>query len=179
MAYPFFTVGHSNRTLQDFVELLLCAEIRTLVDIRKMPRSRANPQFNEETFPGTLRNSGIAYEREAGLGGFRPRNQSVSEVVNGFWKNRSFHQYADYALSNDFQDALNRLIDHGQDGKSAVMCSEAVWWRCHRRIVADYLLARGETVLHVMSRERFEPAHLTPCAVIQSDGRVVYPDRGC
>lgn len=172
---PFFTVGHSNRSLEEFVELLASAEIELLADVRKFPRSRANPQFNQETLAEALPRFGISYELMAVLGGRRGIARSVPPDVNGLWRNLSFHNYADYALSAEFDAGLRHLLERGRERRCAVMCSEAVWWRCHRRIVADYLIASGETVLHIMGPGRFETAALTQGAMIRPDGKVVYP----
>ena len=171
----FFTVGHSNRSLEAFVALLRAADIALVADIRKMPRSRANPQFNEETLGAALAEFQIGYEHMAALGGLRGRTRDGPQGLNDFWTNRSFRNYADYALTAPFQQGLQRLLAEGHARRAAIMCSEAVWWRCHRRIVADYLIARGETVLHIMGEGRLEPARLTPGAVVQPDGRVLYP----
>lgn len=172
---PFFTIGHSSRTLEEFVELLRNAQIALVADIRKIPRSRANPQFNKETLPAALEAFDVSYEHMASLGGLRGASRSLSGQVNDFWLNKSFHNYADYALTEPFRTGFEYLIDEGHKRRCTIMCSEAVWWRCHRRIVADYLIARGETVFHIMGKGRLEPAHLTPGAVVQSDGAVVYP----
>lgn len=175
MRLPFFTIGHSNRTLEEFAELLTDAEISHVADIRKIPKSRANPQFNEDVLPADLARRDISYEHIAALGGLRGRTRSLPPDANGYWTNVSFHNYADYALSEQFHDGFEHLLERGSKRRCAVMCSEAVWWRCHRRIVADYLIAQGETVFHIMNRGRLEPAHLTPGAVIQSDKTVLYP----
>jgi uncharacterized protein (DUF488 family) len=172
---PFFTIGHSNRSLEEFAGLLNAAEIALIADIRTIPKSRANPQFNEDTLPGSLAPFQIAYERIAALGGLRGKSKTIARDVNGFWTNDIFHNYADYALSDEFRAGLDRLIEDGRKRRTAFMCSEAVWWRCHRRIVADHLIARGETVFHIMGERRLEPAHLTAGAVVQPDGEVVYP----
>lgn len=172
---PFLTIGHSNRTLEAFVELLTGAEIRLVVDIRTIPRSRTNPQFNKDTLPGSLAAFDISYEHIAALGGLRGKTRSLPPDVNGFWTNDSFHNYADYALSETFHAGLVHLLDEGHRRRSVIMCSEAVWWRCHRRIVTDYLIANGETVLHIMDGGRLDTAHLTPGAVIQPDRTIVYP----
>jgi uncharacterized protein (DUF488 family) len=172
---PFFTIGHSNRSLEEFVELLREADIALVADIRTVPRSRTNPQFNKDTLPEALRSFDIGYEHMAALGGLRGKTRTVPEDVNGFWTNESFHNYADYALSTQFHAGLEHLVAEGRERRSAMMCSEAVWWRCHRRIVVDHLIARGETVFHMMGRGRLEPAHLTPGAVIQPGGSIVYP----
>jgi uncharacterized protein (DUF488 family) len=174
MRLPFFTVGHSNRSAAELIALLSAAEIGLLADIRRIPRSRTNPQFNEDTLPSTLASAGIAYERVAALGGRRPKARTVAPDINGFWTHQSFHNYADYALSDEFHAGLAHLIEEGRHRRCAIMCSEAVWWRCHRRIVADHLIAHGETVFHIMGEGRMDRAELTRGAVTQSDG-VVYP----
>ncbi|MER1966091.1 DUF488 domain-containing protein [Castellaniella sp. GW247-6E4] len=171
----FHTIGHSNRSFDAFAALLGEARIGLLIDIRTIPRSRANPQFNQDVLPDALAAFHIEYERVAALGGLRGRSKEVSPEVNGFWENDSFHHYADYALSEPFREGLDDLIARGRAQRCAFMCSEAVWWRCHRRIVADYLLARGATVFHIMGQGRLEPARLTQGAIIQPDGRIVYP----
>lgn len=175
MKLPFFTVGHSNRSLEEFIGLLSGVDSELVVDVRRIPRSRANPQFNENALPSALATVGVSYRHEAALGGRRAKAQAVSPGINGLWTNDGFHNYADYALSWQFHAGLKRLLDEGRERRCAIMCSEAVWWRCHRRIITDYLIACGETVFHIMGHGRSEPAHLTPGAVVQSDGTVVYP----
>jgi uncharacterized protein (DUF488 family) len=174
---PFFTIGHSNRSTEAFVELLREAEVELLADIRRIPQSRANPQFNKDTLPDALAPFQIAYEHIAALGGLRAKVRSLPPDVNGFWTNERFHNYADYALSAEFYAGLEHLLEEGRKRRCAIMCSEAVWWRCHRRIVADGLIAQGETVLHIMGQGRQEPARLTPGAVIQPNRTIVYPAR--
>ena len=178
MKIPFFTIGHSTRSLEEFVGLLKGVEIRRLVDVRTVPRSRTNPQFNKETLPGALAGSDISYEHMADLGGLRGKSRTVAPDVNAFWTNDSFHNYADYALSEQFHTGLGRLSEEGHKVRCAIMCSEAVWWRCHRRIVSDYLIAQGEEVYHIMGEGRLEAAKLTPGAVIRPDERLVYPAAG-
>jgi uncharacterized protein (DUF488 family) len=175
MRPPFFTVGHSNRSLEAFVALLRQADIALVADIRKLPGSRANPQFDAEPLQHALAEVQIAYEHIAALGGRRGKAQGARPDLNGLWTNASFRNYADYALTEPFQAALRRLLGEGRRRRCAIMCAEAVWWRCHRRIVADYLLARGETVLHIMGEGRLEPARMTAGAVARPDGMVVYP----
>jgi uncharacterized protein (DUF488 family) len=175
MSLPFFTIGHSNRSLEQFVALLDAPKIERLVDIRKMSRSRSNPQFNEETLPDALAACQIAYEHLVPLGGLRGKDKSVPREINGLWTNESFHNYADYARSPTFHAGLAHLLDVGRQERCAIMCSEAVWWRCHRRIVTDYLIAAGKTVFHIMGSGRLDEARLTPGAVIQPGGKVAYP----
>ena len=175
MSLPFFTVGHSTRSRGEFIELLSAAGVGLVADIRTIPKSRTNPQFNKDALPGALESAGIGYEHVAPLGGRRGRAKDVPSDLNGFWTNDSFHNYADYALSPAFRAGLDHLIEMGRAQRCAMMCSEAVWWRCHRRIVADHLMARGEAVLHLMGHGRVEPARLTAGAVVRPDGSVVYP----
>ena len=172
---PFFTIGHSNRSLEEFLQLLAQAEVQRVVDIRKIPRSRTNPQFNQDAMPAALAPHGLGYEHLARLGGLRGKVEGVAREVNGFWDNASFHRYADYALTPPFSEGLDELIALGRQERVAFMCSEAVWWRCHRRIVADWLVARGEAVFHILAAGRIEPVKMTPGAVVDDGGVVRYP----
>ncbi|MBX3414936.1 MAG: DUF488 domain-containing protein [Pirellulales bacterium] len=175
MQLPLFTVGHSNRSLEDFLELLRGPHVDCVVDVRKFPRSRSNPQFNLDALPESLAAVGITYEHAEELGGRRGKGKHLSPDINGFWTHESFHNYADYALTAEFQAAFQRLLNEGRTRRCAIMCSEAVWWRCHRRIIADYLIASGESVFHIMGQGRLEPARLTPGAIVHPDGTIVYP----
>jgi uncharacterized protein (DUF488 family) len=170
---PFFTIGHSTRPVDEFIDLLKGAQIALLVDVRSVPRSRTNPQYNCDILPETLARSAIGYEHMAALGGLRAR-QDVPPAVNAFWQNQSFHNFADYALTPAFRSALARLRTLGHERRCAIMCAEAVWWRCHRRIIADYLIAAGETVFHILSAHGVEPAHMTEAANACADGSLVY-----
>jgi uncharacterized protein (DUF488 family) len=174
MASPFFTIGHSTRPASEFVDLLRAAQIDLLADVRTVPRSRTNPQYNCDTLPETLAPFAIGYEHIAVLGGLRARARDLSANLNAFWENQSFHNYADYALSPPFRDGLAQLRALGQERRCAIMCAEAVWWRCHRRIIADYLIAEGETVFHILSADRIEPARMTQAARRRADGTLVY-----
>jgi uncharacterized protein (DUF488 family) len=157
------------------VTLLREADVALVADIRKMPRSRNNPQFNKETLPEALAGFQIFYEHMAALGGLRGTAQGSPEHANDLWTNKSFRNYADYALTGPFKAGIDHLRDEGRRRRCAVMCSEAVWWRCHRRIVADYLIANGETVFHIMGEGRLQRAQLTTGAVIQPDATIAYP----
>jgi uncharacterized protein (DUF488 family) len=174
MAHPFFTIGHSTRPVSDFVDLLKGEQVELVADVRTVPRSRTNPQYNGDVLPETLTRSGITYEHIAALGGLRPKAQDVAPSVNAFWQHQSFHNYADYALSQPFQIGLARLRALGQERRCAIMCAEAVWWRCHRRIIADYLIASGETVFHILGADHVEPARMTEAARRRGDGSLVY-----
>jgi uncharacterized protein (DUF488 family) len=175
MTFAFFTVGHSNRSLEAFVALLRGAEVGVVADIRRLPGSRRFPQFDAEPLATALAAVQIGYVHIAALGGRRGRTPDAPPGRNALWTNTSFRNYADYALTEPFQAGLRDLIAEGRRRPCALMCAEAVWWRCHRRIVADHLLARGEAVFHIMGENRLEPARLTPGAVIQPDGALVYP----
>jgi uncharacterized protein (DUF488 family) len=176
MAHPFFTIGHSTRPVNEFIDLLKSAEIGMVADVRKITRSRTNPQYNGDTFPEALTRFAIGYEHIAPLGGLRARTRDVPPELNAFWQNESFHNYADYALSADFKSGLARLRALGDEGRCAIMCAEAVWWRCHRRIIADYLLAAGETVFHILGADRIEPARMSDAAKVRGDGSIVYDE---
>ena len=175
MALPFFTIGHSTRSIAEFVELLQNAGVRLVVDVRTIPRSRTNPQYNDDKFPRTLSEFQIGYEHIAALGGLRGHTPEVPENVNAFWQNQSFHNYADYAVSEHFRAGLATLRDLGHRTPCAIMCAEAVWWRCHRRIIVDYLIAAGEAVFHILGPGRIEPARLTEAAKPGAEGTLTYP----
>ncbi|MEJ1088861.1 DUF488 domain-containing protein [Microbacterium sp. Mu-80] len=170
------TVGHSTHPLDEFVELLGGADVGAIVDVRRLPGSNRYPWFNEDALASSLPAAGIRYRRAASLGGRRRVSRDVPDAVNGLWRNRSFHNYADHALGAEFAQGLDELIreDRASEAAIAVMCSEAVWWRCHRRIIADHLLARGVAVGHLMPDARIVPAELTPGAQAR-EGTVVYP----
>lgn len=174
----FYTIGHSNRPLAEFLALLEPPRIELVVDVRTVPRSRSNPQYDGEALARSLAASGVAYERIASLGGLRGRQRGIAPDVNAFWENESFHHYADYAMTAPFRDGLASLRARGSERRCAIMCAEAVWWRCHRRIIADYLLHEGFPVLHILARERIEPAHLTAAARPGPPGTLVYPAAG-
>ena len=174
MAHPFFTIGHSTRPVSEFVDLLKSAQIGVVADVRSVPRSRTNPQYNCDALSQTLGQFAIGYEHIPPLGGLRARAQNVSPSLNAFWENQSFHNYADYALSQSFRCGLARLRALGDERRCAVMCAEAVWWRCHRRIIADYLLAAGESVFHILGADRIEPARMSDAANAREDGSLVY-----
>lgn len=151
------------------------ARVRLLVDVRSFPKSRNNPDFNEDRFPELLARHQIGYRHMLALGGRRPVQLDVDDNVNSFWRVRSFHNYADYALGLAFGEAFKDLVKLGQKRCVAMMCSEAVWWRCHRRIIADWLLLNGHDVRHLMAPGRIDPAQPTEAARRRRDGSVVYP----
>ncbi|CAL8897620.1 hypothetical protein KVA01_06460 [Kocuria varians] len=175
MTEPLFTIGHSTRSIEEFLDLLRDSGVTRVVDVRKLPGSRRYPQFGEDALAASLRAEGIRLERLPALTGRRPVSRTVPFETNTWWQNRSFHNYADHALSLDFRDALGELIGMAAGHRCAVMCSEAVWWRCHRRIIADHLLARDLTVQHIMGPGHVDPAQLSAGAVLGDDGAVSYP----
>ena len=175
MDTAILTIGHSNHPLRDFIALLQAQSVDLVVDVRRLPGSNRYPQFNEDALRDSLAAVGIELQRSEGLTGRRGRDRSVPHDVNGWWQNRSFHNYADHALGVEFADALAGLRLIAQDRTVAVMCSEAVWWRCHRRIIADHLLAEGDRVAHVLGADNVQPAELSSGAVVDSDHGVTYP----
>jgi uncharacterized protein (DUF488 family) len=175
VSLPFFTIGHSTRSLAEFTELLGESEVQLVVDVRSIPRSRTNPQFNADTLPESLSASQVGYEPIAKLSGLRGRQHLPEPSPNDYWRLTSFHNYADYALTAGFAAGFARLRALGAERRCAIMCAEAVWWRCHRRIIADHLLAAGESVVHIMGPGHVEPASFTPGAVVRGDRTVIYP----
>ena len=175
MTLPFFTIGHSTRSIAEFVDLLRASQVALVVDVRHLPRSRANPQFNCEILPDELHSFQIGYVHLAALGGLRNRRRGLETSPNLFWENSSFRNYADYAMTEEFHKGLTELRELGHMRRLAIMCAEAVWWRCHRRIIADYLICADESVFHILGSGRAAQAQLTPGAIRQPDGSVIYP----
>ena len=166
-----YTIGHSTRPLDEFISMLQAHSISRLIDVRTVPRSARNPQFNRESLPEDLAKQGIQYEHFPALGGLRkPRPQSV----NSGWKNESFRGYADYMQTAEFARAIERLIQQANDAHVCIMCAEAVPWRCHRSLIADALMARGIRAIHIMSVKAAQPHKLTAFARVRGD-RVTYP----
>ena len=165
------TMGHSTRTLEVFLQLLNLHTVRKIVDVRTVPRSRHNPQFNQETLPGNLRAAGIGYLHMPGLGGLRhPRPNSP----NTGWRNSSFRGFADYMQTQEFNDNLQKMLQLASQEQIALMCAEAVPWRCHRSLIADALMVRGISVGHILSQTRFQPHFLTPWARVHGT-QLTYP----
>lgn len=171
----FFTIGHSTRTISEFADLLRESRVGFVADVRSMPRSRTNPQFNGESFPEALAPSQIGYEHIAALGGLRGKTRNAEPSPNDYWRVRSFRNYADYALTAPFAGGLAQLQGLGARHRCAIMCAEAVWWRCHRRIISDYLLGQGDHVMHILGPSHVDEASLTPGAVVRRDGKIIYP----
>ena len=166
-----FTVGHSTLPIDRFVALLATYGIERLADIRTVPRSRHNPQFNADALAESLRDAGIDYVPMQALGGLR---RPGKDSINGGWRNMNFRGYADYMQTDAFEDALETLIGQSREKRVAIMCAEAVPWRCHRSLVADALCARGIPVVEILSETSSRPHRLTPFAHVE-DEHVTYP----
>ena len=175
MAGGFTTIGHSNRSLDEFLTMLRGARVRILIDVRSFPRSRSNPVFNIDCLPDSHAQVQIGYRHFPDLGGRRRKQPQVDEKLNAMWRVQSFHNYADYALGDAFAAAFEELIAIGKSHRLALMCSEAVWWRCHRRIITDYLLLNGSPVDHLMAIGNTDHATPTPGALKTELGKVIYP----
>lgn len=169
-----FTIGHSTRPVGELIALLRESGVDLVVDVRSIPRSRTNPQFNTEALPAPLAEAGIAYRHLAALGGRRHHRKGDPPSPNTFWQNAAFRNYADYAASAEFRAGLDELEALRTRHRCAIMCSEAVWWRCHRRIIADYLLTDRVPVAHIMGAHKVDPATRTPAAR-KRRGVLVYP----
>ena len=171
MPPALWTIGHSTKPIDEFLTLLKSHGITRLIDVRTIPRSRHNPQFDAHALSTHLEEAGITYVHQPQLGGLRkPKKDSI----NAGWKNTSFRGYADYMQTEHFWAALETHMRGARDGPTAVMCAEAVPWRCHRSLIADALASRGWTVRHIMTKTKADKHRLTPFAVIEED-RIVYP----
>jgi uncharacterized protein (DUF488 family) len=170
-----YTIGHSTRSAEELIALLREAVVDLLVDVRTVPRSRYNPQFNTDALPAVLAEAGIGYRHLAALGGLRHRPKGAGPSPNGAWRNEAFQAYADYALTAPFRAGFDELLALAREHTPAIMCAEAVWWRCHRRIIADYLLAGGVSVKHILAPGKIDLATMTPGAQLGADATIVYP----
>lgn len=171
--FAFYSIGHSTRSLEDFVAILREAGVEGVADVRRFPASRRFPHFNRDALEASLPASGIGYRHFPMLGG--RRGKARADSPNGWWEIEAFRNYADHALEPEFREALGQLRAWGHERPVAVMCAEAVWWRCHRRLVCDNLLAAGESVVHLLDRGKSEAARLSDGARVQADARVLYP----
>ena len=176
MSIPISTIGHSTRPVEEFIRILTDHGIQELIDIRTIPRSRHNPQFNRENLPSSLASAGISYRHMPGLGGLRrPRADSI----NTGWRNASFRGFADYMQTLEFKSNLEGLIERGTGVRVAIMCAEAVPWRCHRSLISDALAARGIPVGEIFGAAEARPHTLTSFAKIDGTAQVTYPGSGC
>jgi len=167
-----WTVGHSTRTLDALIDLLRAHDVTQLADVRTVPKSRRHPHVSRDALSRSLPEQGIAYRHFRLLGGLRkPRRDSI----NTAWRNESFRGYADYMQSDDFERGLEELVAWSAEGSTAIMCAEAVWWRCHRQLIADALVARGIEVRHITGPGAAAPHALTEFARVDTNKRVTYP----
>jgi len=166
-----YTIGHSTRTIEEFLDLLQAHHIQEVVDVRTVPRSRRNPQFGQDRLPPALAPAGMAYTHLKSLGGLR---HPASDSINLGWQNPSFRGYADYMATPEFQQGLQDLEDRAAKKTVAIMCAEALWWRCHRSLIADALAVQGWQVLHIQSRKTAKLHELTSFLKI-IDGKLTYP----
>ena len=167
-----WSIGHSTHDLAGFTRLLIENGIALVADVRAVPKSRRHPHFHAGALERSLPERGIAYVRLRELGGWR---RPSADSPNDAWRNRSFRAYADYAMTAEFLGGVTRLRELGAERPTAMMCSEALWWRCHRRLIADRLAVGGDTVLHIGSDGRTSAHELTAFAEVAPDGGVTYP----
>jgi uncharacterized protein (DUF488 family) len=166
-----FTIGHSTRTIAEFIEIIKAYGIQQVVDIRTIPRSRYTPQFNEDTIKESLRAVKIGYLHMKGLGGLR---HALKDSLNRGWKNASFRGFADYMQTRDFDESLEKLIETAAKRATVIMCAEAVPWRCHRSLVGDALLVHSVQVRDIISVNSSRDHSLTPWAKVEG-GKIIYP----
>ena len=166
-----WTIGHSTKPINEFLSLLQSHGIKRLIDVRTIPRSRHNPQFDRDTLARHLKTAKLEYVHRPELGGLR---KPMKDSINGGWKNTSFRGYADYMQTERFGAALKTLMTDSRDVPTVMMCAEAVPWRCHRSLIADALAVRGWTVRHIMTKTKADRHRLTPFAVVERN-RVTYP----
>lgn len=169
-----YTVGHSTRSIDELIAILAEARVTRIVDVRAFPMSRRHPQFNKDALSVSLPDAGIDYRHAPALGGRRHAKKGARSR-NGLWKVEAFRNYADYAETPAFRAALEELDALARERPTAFMCAEAVWWQCHRRLIADYMLARGWTVVHLLGAGQRQAGTLTPGAVPHDDGTIEYP----
>lgn len=169
-----YTIGHSTRTIEQFVGLLREHGVELLVDVRRFPGSRRHPQFGSAALAASLAQAGIAYAHAEALGG-RRSSEAGAASPNTAWRNDAFRAYADYMATPEFRAALDRLVAHSEARTTVMMCAEAVPWRCHRRLITDALLARGVPVADITGPGAATPARLSEHALVRPDGSLVYP----
>jgi uncharacterized protein (DUF488 family) len=167
-----FTIGHSTRAIDEFIALLQAHRVCRVVDVRTVPRSRHNPQFNQDSLADSLKKAGLGYVHMPGLGGLR--HAKAGSIANIGWRNASFRGYADYMQTPEFEQSLEELINLAKSEQTAIMCAEAVPWRCHRSLIADALLVRGIHTEDIVSRTRCTVHTLTPFAKVRGK-TITYP----
>lgn len=169
-AMTVWTVGHSTRSMEEFNQILITHKIKTLVDVRTFPGSRRYPQFNKEPLSKTLQSIGIAYTHVPELGG---RRKARADSKNTAWNNAGFRGYADHMETAEFKKGIEALLELAGETRTAVMCAEAVWWRCHRSLISDFLKSHGVEVIHIIDEKKSEEHPYTPVARIV-DGELTY-----
>jgi uncharacterized protein (DUF488 family) len=174
MSNPVYTIGHSTRPIDEFIDLLRRNGVELLADIRTIPKSRRNPQYWQDTLEASLDAAGIGYVHLPGLGG---RRRAAADSVNTAWRNASFRGYADHMGTEEFAEELQRLLDLSREHVTAMMCAEAVPWRCHRSLVADALVVRGIEVLDIISATSVRPHTLRDWAHVEGT-TITYPGEG-
>ena len=172
-ALTIFTIGHSTHSIEEFVEMLKAHDIRLVADVRTIPKSRHNPQYNSDELSAALREHHIGYEHMPGLGGLR---HAKKDSINTAWENASFRGFADYMQTEDFNLSLNALIETARKQPTAIMCAEAVPWRCHRSLIADALLAREFIVMDIMSKTSTKEHMITVFAEVRGL-TITYPKK--
>jgi uncharacterized protein (DUF488 family) len=165
-----WTIGHSTRSGEEFIELLKAHSIELLIDVRAFPSSRRYPQFDKEQLQASLEAEGVSYRHMASLGG---RRKASPDSRNTAWRNSAFRAYADYMETSGFKQGIDQLIELAREKRAVIMCAEAVWWRCHRSLLADYLKAAGWEVLHILSATKAEEHPYTAAATV-IDGKLSY-----
>jgi uncharacterized protein (DUF488 family) len=165
-----WTIGHSNRSLDQFLELLASQRIQLLADVRRFPGSRRLPHFNQENLSKSLADAGIEYVHFPELGG---RRKARADSPNVVWRNEAFRGYADFMMTEEFRAGVERLLNLARKKRTAVMCAEALWWQCHRSLIADYLKATGHNVIHILTGKKTE-AHPFTSAARMVDGKLSY-----
>lgn len=166
-----FTIGHSTHPLEEFIEMLKAHGIKMVVDVRTIAKSRHNPQFNEVALEKSLAEVNIKYQRLEALGGLR---HTTKDSINGAWKNASFRGYVDYMQTPEFKSGIERLVDIAQTQPTAIMCAEAVPWRCHRSLIGDVLLVRKIKVMDIMNHKTANPHKMTAFAKVKGQ-TIAYP----
>lgn len=167
-----WTIGHSTHAIDAFLALLVSHDIAQVADVRTVPQSRRHPQFRTDALARSLPERGVEYAHLPRLGGWR---RASADSSNGAWRNLSFRGYADYAMGDEFACGLAELRQLAAPRRTAVMCSEALWWRCHRRLIADRLVVAGDEVCHIGSDGRATAHRLTPFATVEPSGQITYP----
>ena len=171
IGHRVLTIGHSTRNIDEFIAMLRSQGVDRLIDVRTVPRSRINPQFNRDTLPDALARQHIGYEHEPRLGGLRRAHR---DSPNTGWKNASFRGYADHMATPEFRSAIEHVIGLTDSATPGLMCAEVVPWRCHRSLIADALTERGISVVHIMSAGKTQPHRMTSFARVE-DGEITYP----